>query len=125
MDATGEHLVTGDAVRLLEVVTNLVDNAARYSTPDTPIRVSIRDEEGSVLVSITDQGPGMTPEEQENLFRPFTRGSRSGEGTGLGLAITRSIVNAHGGSIKVVSSPGTGTTMSVSIPRRALGDGSS
>jgi two-component system sensor histidine kinase KdpD len=112
--------VIGDSVRLLEVVTNLIDNAARYSPPGTPILVTVRSEEGSVIVAVSDQGPGMTREEQDKLFRPFTRGPRSGSGSGLGLAITRSIVSAHGGSIEVVSSPGTGTTMSVSIPKRAL-----
>jgi two-component system sensor histidine kinase KdpD len=120
VDSDGIHTVTGDSVRLLEVVTNLMDNAARYSDPASPIDVSLRSEEGSVVISITDQGPGMTEEEQEKLFRPFTRGSRKGEGSGLGLAITRSIVQAHGGAIEVTSSPGSGTTMSVKIPRRAL-----
>lgn len=120
VDWTGDVGVVGDSVRLLEVVTNLIDNAARYSTPGTPILVTMRPEAGSVIVAITDHGPGMTREEQEKLFRPFTRGSRSATGTGLGLAITRSIVTAHGGNIEVVSSPGTGTTMAVRIPRRAL-----
>ena len=118
--SVGPAEVIGDSVRLLEVVTNLIDNAARYSNPGTPILVTIRSEEGSVLVAVSDDGPGMTREEQDKLFRPFTRGPRSGSGSGLGLAITRSIVSAHGGSIEVVSSPGTGTTMSVSIPKRAL-----
>ena len=120
IDSTGDAGVVGDQVRLLEVVTNLIDNAARYSTPGTPILVTIRPEQGSVIVAITDDGPGMTREEQETLFRPFTRGTRSGTGSGLGLAITRSIVTAHGGTIDVVSAPGAGTTMSVSIPKRAL-----
>lgn len=120
VDSTGDAGVVGDQVRLLEVVTNLIDNAARYSTPGTPILVTIRPEQGSVIVAITDDGPGMTREEQETLFRPFTRGTRSGTGSGLGLAITRSIVTAHGGTIEVVSAPGAGTTMSVSIPKRAL-----
>jgi two-component system sensor histidine kinase KdpD len=120
IDSAGDAGVVGDQVRLLEVVTNLIDNAARYSTPGTPILVTIRPEQGSVIVAITDDGPGMTREEQETLFRPFTRGTRSGTGSGLGLAITRSIVTAHGGTIEVVSAPGAGTTMSVSIPKRAL-----
>jgi two-component system, OmpR family, sensor histidine kinase KdpD len=120
IDSTGDAGVVGDQVRLLEVVTNLIDNAARYSTPGTPILVTIRHERGSVIVAVTDNGPGMTREEQETLFRPFTRGTRSGTGSGLGLAITRSIVTAHGGTIEVVSAPGAGTTMSVSIPKRAL-----
>ncbi|RPI20239.1 MAG: histidine kinase, partial [Actinobacteria bacterium] len=120
IDSSGDVTVVGDSVRLLEVVTNLIDNAGRYSAAETPIMVSIRPEAGAVVVAITDRGPGMTREEQEKLFRPFTRGVRSGPGTGLGLAITRSIVTAHGGSIEVVSSPGTGTTMSVRVPKRAL-----
>jgi two-component system sensor histidine kinase KdpD len=120
VDSVGDTNVVGDPVRLLEVVTNLIDNAARYSSAGTPILVTLRPEKGSVIVAITDQGPGMTSEEQDKLFRPFTRGTRSGTGSGLGLAITRSIVHAHGGTIEVVSSPGSGTTMSVTIPRRAL-----
>jgi two-component system sensor histidine kinase KdpD len=122
IDSPGNASVVGDSVRLLEVVTNLLDNAARYSTPGTPILVAIRPEEGSVIVAVTDHGPGMTREEQDKIFRPFARGSRSGSGSGLGLAITRSIVTAHGGTIEVVSSPGSGTTMSVSIPKRALNE---
>jgi two-component system sensor histidine kinase KdpD len=118
--ATGDTSVVGDAVRLLEVITNLLDNAARYSTPGTPILASIRPSNGSVTISITDEGPGITPEEQERLFRPFARGGRSSSGAGLGLAITRSIVTAHRGTIEVVSSPVSGTTMSVTIPRRSL-----
>lgn len=120
VDSEGDASVTGDAVRLLEVITNLIDNAARYSTPGTPILATVHPHEGSVIVSVTDQGPGITPDEQEKLFRPFTRGTRSGSGSGLGLAITRSIVTAHGGTIEVISNPGSGTTMSVTIPRRPL-----
>lgn len=118
----GDAIVTGDAVRLLEVITNLIDNAARYSTPNTPIVVTVRPEDGSVTVAVTDEGPGLSKEDQEKIFRPFTRGSRGGAGSGLGLAITRSIVTAHRGTIDVVSSPGSGTTMSVTIPRRPLHD---
>ena len=120
VSSVGQATVTGDSVRLLEVITNLIDNAARYSTAGTPILVTVRSEAGSVIVAVSDQGPGMSRDEQDKLFRPFARGPRSGSGSGLGLAITRSIVTAHGGSIEVVSSPGTGTTMSVSIPKRAL-----
>jgi two-component system sensor histidine kinase KdpD len=116
----GDGVVTGDAVRLLEVITNLIDNAARHSTPNTPIRVTVRPEDGSVTVAVTDEGPGLTKDDQEMLFRPFTRGTRAGVGSGLGLAITRSIVTAHHGTIDVVSSPGSGTTMAVTIPRRPL-----
>ena len=122
VEARGETTVVGDPVRLLEVVTNLVDNAARHSTPGTPILVTLRPDDGSVVVAVTDEGPGMAPEEQDRLFRPFTKGPRPGSGFGLGLAITRSIVHAHGGSIEVVSSPETGTTMSVRIPRRSLNE---
>jgi two-component system sensor histidine kinase KdpD len=118
--STGDATVTGDPVRLLEVVTNLIDNAARYSTPETPIQATVRPDAGSVTVSISDQGPGMDRDEQEKLFLPFVRGARSGPGSGLGLAITRSIVTAHQGQIDVVSAPGTGTTMSVTIPRNPL-----
>ncbi|HSL25347.1 MAG TPA: ATP-binding protein, partial [Acidimicrobiia bacterium] len=120
--SAADATVVGDSVRLLEVITNLIDNAARYSTPGTPILVTLRPEEGSVTVAITDEGPGISREDQEKLFRPFARGTRSDTGTGLGLAITRSIVHAHKGTIEVVSSPDGGTTMSVTIPRRPVHD---
>lgn len=116
----GDGVVTGDEVRLLEVITNLIDNAARHSTPNTPILVTVRPEDGSVTVAVTDEGPGLSRDDQEQLFRPFTRLTRAGGGSGLGLAITRSIVTAHQGTIDVVSSPGSGTTMSVTIPRLPL-----
>ncbi len=118
--STGDATVTGDPVRLLEVITNLMDNAARYSTPETPIQASVRPDPGHVTVSIADQGPGIDREEQEKLFLPFVRGARSGTGSGLGLAITRSIVTAHHGRIDVISAPGSGTTMSITIPRRPV-----
>ena len=118
--STGNATVTGDPVRLLEVITNLMDNAARYSTPETPIQASVRPDPGHVTVSIADQGPGIDREEQEKLFLPFVRGARSGPGSGLGLAITRSIVTAHHGRIDVISAPGSGTTMSITIPRQPV-----
>ena len=61
VDSTDDSEVVGDQVRLLEVVTNLIDNAARYSTPGTPILVTLRPEQGSVIVAITDEGPGHDP----------------------------------------------------------------
>ena len=60
-------------------------------------------------------------QEQEQLFQPFSRSGRAGSGSGLGLAISRSIVAAHGGTIDVVSKAGSGTTMSMTIPKRPLG----
>jgi two-component system sensor histidine kinase KdpD len=120
VESDGDANVTGDAVRLLEVITNLIDNAARYSSPGSPILATVRAGEGSVTVAVTDQGPGISLDEQEQLFRPFSRGPRAGSGSGLGLAISRSIVTAHGGTIEVVSKAGSGTTMSVNIPKRPL-----
>jgi two-component system sensor histidine kinase KdpD len=110
----GLHVI-GDRVRLLEAITNVLDNAARYSPLGSTVAVTANGSDGSVRIAVHDSGPGLTMEEQERLFRPFVRGGRAGSGTGLGLAITRSIVHAHGGNITVRSSD-RGTEVVVALP---------
>jgi two-component system sensor histidine kinase KdpD len=116
--ADRETEVTGDSVRLLEVVTNLVDNASRYSAPATPISVSVRSVADRVLLTVEDQGPGLTEDEVAKLFRPFIRSGSSRGGSGLGLAISRSVVEALGGTISVDSKLGRGTRVEVALPKR-------
>ncbi len=108
-----------DRVRVRQVLRNLVSNAAKYSPEGSEIRVEARVLNGEVLVSVTDQGKGLTEEEQSRLFQPFERlgeTSRSSRGLGLGLLVCKRLVEAHGGRIWVVSEPGHGATFSFTLP---------
>jgi two-component system sensor histidine kinase SenX3 len=96
-----------------------VDNALKYSPPDLPLVISAREEEGSLVMSVTDKGPGIPEHEQARIFEKFYRGDanrQSTPGTGMGLTIAREIVKAHGGRIWLHSRPGQGSTFSFSLP---------
>jgi PAS domain S-box-containing protein len=117
----GYPLAYIDEVRMRQVIDNLISNAVKYSPDGGEVRVagSFTDEE--IIVSVSDQGVGMTEQEQENLFQRFYRVdnvlSRKTEGTGLGLYLSRAIVEAHGGTIGVSSFPNRGSTFSIILPR--------
>jgi signal transduction histidine kinase len=108
--------VHADARRLERVLVNLVSNALKYS--EGPVAIGAAAEGGEVVVSVRDEGPGISPEDQARLFHKFFRaaGARAKPGLGLGLYISRLIVEAHGGRIGVVSAPGQGTTFRVALP---------
>jgi heavy metal sensor kinase len=114
-----EITVTGDKVRLQQLFTNLIDNAIKY-TPKGSIRIAFERHGETVLVRVVDTGIGIPKEEQQNIFKRFYRvdKSRSKEtgGVGLGLSIADWIVNAHQGKIEVQSSPGKGSTFTVTLP---------
>jgi K+-sensing histidine kinase KdpD len=101
-------------------LTNLVENAARYSPPGSEIVIQGRIEKENMFISVTDQGEGIGPDERERIFDKFycsTRlNKRLKEGTGMGLAITRGIVESHGGRIWVESVFGQGSKFSFMIP---------
>jgi two-component system sensor histidine kinase KdpD len=110
--------IRADAVQLERAFANLLENARRYSAP-MPVAVHVRRSGPNVMVSVTDQGPGIEPAEQERIFEPFFRGrpgSKPWTGSGLGLAIARGFIEANGGEITVQSLPGQGTTFIVSLP---------
>jgi signal transduction histidine kinase len=100
-------LVRADALRVRQVLSNLLDNAVKSSAPDAPIDVEVVVSGRFARVSVRDRGPGIAPDEQEKIFDKFTRG-RTGiaRGSGLGLYISRHIVEAHGGEITADSVPG-------------------
>ena len=101
--------VHADAALLKKVVCNLVENAGKYSKAGTPVTISAQREGDFVAVSVADRGVGIDPAEQTLIFERFYRaGSTGTSGTGMGLAITRSIVEAHGGTIAVRSQVGEG-----------------
>ena len=110
---------TGDERRLAQVVLNLVGNAIKF-TDEGEVRIAARAGNGSVLVQITDTGPGIAEGDQLKIFEEFQQADNSATrakgGTGLGLAISRRIVALHGGRLWVESEVGKGATFSVSLP---------
>ncbi|MDN5822273.1 MAG: HAMP domain-containing histidine kinase, partial [Brachybacterium sp.] len=126
-DGNGVHsTVSADPKRLTQVLTNLVYNGLKYSGPGRHVRVTIRNEGTGVGFDVSDDGPGMPRDEVDRLFTPFYRGAAAREsiqrGVGLGLSVTKSIVDAHGGEIRVSSTPGKGSTFSVRLPAADEGE---
>jgi PAS domain S-box-containing protein len=109
-----------DKVRIAQVITNLVENATKFSPEGSTITIEAKPGKGNVLVSVEDRGEGIAQESLGNLFNRFYQAERvvSGKtrGTGLGLAICKGIVEAHGGKIWVESQQGKGSKFSFSIP---------
>jgi len=108
--------VRADPERVQQVLTNLLDNAAKNSAPETPIDIKATVTGRDVEVSVTDRGAGIPPDELSRVFDKFVRGRATDtRGTGLGLYICKRIVEAHGGRIWASSQPG-GTTLTFSLP---------
>ena len=111
--------VYGDASQLERVIGNLVENAAKYSPPDSEIRIDAHVADGAVQWSVSDQGPGVPPEYRQRIFEKFVRvrsGASRTPGTGLGLPICRGIVEAHGGKLWLESPAGGGSRFRFTIP---------
>jgi signal transduction histidine kinase len=112
--------VRGDPERLRQVLTNLIDNAVKFSPAGEPVRVEAYANRTHVLVQVTDYGPGIASENQRLIFEKFGRVTGDGKpGTGLGLFIARSIAEAHGGTLEVRSAPARGATFTLSLPTAA------
>jgi two-component system sensor histidine kinase SenX3 len=119
----GEHVdatVYGDRDLLVTALRNLIDNAIRYSPENTKVGVGVRAKDGLIAVSVTDQGEGMAPEDQERVFERFYRvdaaRSRHTGGTGLGLSIVKHVASNHGGEVTLWSRPGQGSTFTLRLP---------
>jgi two-component system OmpR family sensor kinase len=112
-------LVPGDEQRLHQVVTNLTNNARRHTPPGTTVTVGARPDGDEVVLSVTDDGPGMPPDLVHTAFERFTRGdssrTRESGGAGLGLSLVQAISAAHHGSVSVESQPGR-TRFEVRLP---------
>jgi two-component system sensor histidine kinase KdpD len=111
--------VRADAAVLQKVICNLLENAAKYSLPGTPITITAEQRPAAVAISVADQGIGIDPAEQSLIFERFYRGRAQADGspgTGMGLAISRAITEAHGGHLTVTSQPGRGSVFTVTIP---------
>ena len=118
--ASGLPSVRADETRLHEVLYNLLDNAVKYSREGDEIRLCARTIDGAVALSVSDSGPGISPEDLPRIFERFYRGdkarSRELGGTGLGLSIVKHIAQLHGGRVEAKSELGKGTTIEVMLP---------
>ena len=112
--------IQADPARLEQILVNLLTNAAKYSFPETEIMLEVEPRPGELLVSITNQGEGIAPEDQESIFTRFRRTRAAAEGKapglGLGLYIAKGLVEAHGGRIWVESEMGKVTTFRFTLP---------
>jgi signal transduction histidine kinase len=104
----------GDMTHLQQVLLNLVGNAIKFSPPGSEVVVGVeREGERELRICVTDNGPGIPPEEQAHVFHRYFRGSKirdQVDGIGLGLSISKHIIEAHGGRLWVVSEPGRGSS---------------
>lgn len=116
----GQVRVQGDEVRLRELLLILLDNAIKFTDAAGIVELTLEADGGKAVVCVRDSGSGIPPEALPHVFDRFYRAdkarSRAEGGTGLGLAIAKWIVEGHRGSIRVDSSPGTGTTLTVELP---------
>jgi two-component system phosphate regulon sensor histidine kinase PhoR len=121
-------IVLADEARLLQILTNLISNACKYTPQNGWITVRTEALEGQVAISVSDTGMGIPPESLPQVFSKFYRvdqpASRDIGGTGLGLAITKSLVEMHGGRVNIASKVGVGTTVRFTLPsaRSSAGD---
>jgi PAS domain S-box-containing protein len=124
--AEGLPPVLADRDRLERILTNLVSNALKYSSPESTVEIALTRRDGEVVTSVVDQGQGIPAQELPRLFERFYRAQEArehGEGLGLGLYITKRLVEAHGGRIRVESQVGTGSTFSFTLPVGTAGRG--
>jgi two-component system sensor histidine kinase KdpD len=107
-----------DAALMEHVFVNLLENAAKYTPPGTPIEISAAASNQEMTVEVADRGPGITPGDEEKVFEKFYRGDvvGSASGAGLGLTICRAVVEAHGGKIWVENRTGGGAAFRFTLP---------
>jgi two-component system OmpR family sensor kinase len=120
LEVDGPALVLGDEGRLRQVLDNLLDNVRVHTPPGTRVRVELGSEGDDVVLSVTDEGPGLTSDVIDRAFERFYRGdparSRKTGGAGLGLSIAAAIVEAHGGTVQATNVPASGARIEVSLP---------
>jgi len=113
-ELTVRPVIVTDGDRVLQIISNLLSNAFRWTPEGGRVTLVLASENGNVSVVVSDSGPGVSPEERERIFRPFW--SRDGAGTGLGLAIARELASALGGRIDLRSEPGLGARFELILP---------
>lgn len=114
------RMIQGDRQALAVAISNLLDNALKYSPADTPVSIQVSSRERLLGISVEDRGPGITRNEQRRVFRKFVRGAAAHEGnikgTGIGLAIVEAVARAHGGRVDLQSVPGQGSRFTLWLP---------
>ncbi|MDA8240676.1 MAG: PAS domain S-box protein [Nitrospiraceae bacterium] len=121
-DVDAGRYVVGDEEKIKQVLTNLIGNSLMFSDEGCRVHVSVTDTEGGIVITVSDNGWGISEEDLSHLPERFYRG-RHGQrikGTGLGLSLCREIVKMHGGSMEIRSKPGAGTEVVLSLPRREM-----
>jgi signal transduction histidine kinase len=118
----GDGSVVCDVDAVIRVLTNLLDNARKYSPPDSPITLVVSDESDRIRFTVRDTGPGISASEREAIFERFRRGGTTKPGSGLGLYISRGLVQAHGGELSVHGTPGGGSEFTFWLPRGTPGN---
>jgi len=120
----GLPAVRGDRDSLASAVANLMDNALKYSPPESSVRLAAHSGSGKLSISVSDHGPGIALEEQSRIFEKFYRSggelSRQVKGAGIGLSLVKRIVEDHGGNVSVFSQPGEGSTFTIDL--KVIGD---
>jgi two-component system sensor histidine kinase KdpD len=119
-----ETPLQGDRELLTMILTQYLDNAAKYSAPDTPIDIAVRESNSELLLSVHNQGPLIQMQDREKIFERFYRGSEAKEhaaGSGVGLSIVKKAAEAHRGHVWVTSAEQDGTTFFLSIPKIHMG----
>lgn len=114
-------IINADALLINRVITNLLDNALKYTEPGGSITVKLLDRQADILVQIADTGIGISQDHLPHIFDPFYQANPGSPGSGLGLSIVKKIVEAHGGNIWVESEPGKGSTFSFTLPKNPQG----
>ena len=119
--SSDEVFVLGDSMRIHQAVSNLLANARTHTPAGTKIEIEILQNESDVQISVSDNGPGLSPEDQTRIFERFfradpSRARVSGEGSGLGLAIVDAVMKAHGGSVEVLSELNQGAKFTLHFP---------
>jgi signal transduction histidine kinase len=117
-DAPPDIVVVADRTRLEQVAANLLDNALKYTPAGGRVDVEVRRAAGAAILRVRDTGPGIPPDELPRIFDRLFRGdtSRTERGLGLGLSLVKAIVEAHDGTVDVVSEPGRGSVFTVTLP---------
>jgi signal transduction histidine kinase len=111
---TAKPILETDGDRVLQVISNLLANAFRWTPDGGRVGLALKQVDGTIRVAVDDSGPGIPQDEQERIFRPFW--SRDGQGTGLGLAIARELAAALGGEIELQTEAGKGSRFELVLP---------
>ena len=121
-------IVIGDRDRLRQIVDNLLSNVRAHTPPGTPVSVSVRRQNGTAEIAVSDSGPGLDEEHLAHVFERFYRAdasrARASGGVGLGLSIVAAVAEAHGGRVLARSQPGGGTTFEIALPLAGPDDAS-